>query len=104
MNVINPIINEDMLLFYSSIVFYKNIEKYWDWTSLTCDLNGLIKNFPALTASEKTMASFFISVWYNKKSEFDIVSSIKTLGYNDRGIIIDWVVNPYFPCAELTRN
>jgi hypothetical protein len=80
---------------------YPRLVPYWDFTRREFDAEALDNSIGVFSHSERLMAQFFMAICIGHSNHsfdlVDFVDAVHTLNHQDRLIISDWILNPYFP-------
>ncbi|WP_241576737.1 hypothetical protein [Rosenbergiella collisarenosi] len=74
---------------------YPDIAVYWDFEAMKTTLKSS-EGLP-LSGGELIMVDFFLSVWFGKTMNFDFHRAAGKLSGNNKSVIMDWFMNPYYP-------
>lgn len=89
-------INDDQR-FYDMISAYPWATPLWDEETRTM-VTGAIERFKATASrNEITMLQFFMAVWNGHGTDLDVSEAAKMLERQDRHVIVDWFLNPFWP-------
>lgn len=74
-----------------------HLQKYWDLEKGTYKPSALKKAMGYWSSSESFMAKFVEGVWCWKiKGKFDLVDGASSLDHENRKIIADWLMDPFW--------
>jgi len=82
--------------------FFKMLDKcpriagLWDRDRRELDIERFEKEIRLMSSGEAHLARFFAGIWLNEnRYDFDLIEAVHVL--SDRGLISDWIENPFFP-------
>ncbi|WP_143706514.1 hypothetical protein [Xenorhabdus innexi] len=94
----NVELSQEQNKFYTMISSYPRISIFWDWQICEIDFYLWERDKDTLSIGEKALAQFFISVWTkNSKWEFDFTEAGLFLGKEERQLIANWILEPFWP-------
>lgn len=83
--------------FYEMISDYSWAIPLWDENTRTMVPEAIEKFKSTASQNEKIMLQFFMTVWHGHETEFDISEAAKMLDRQERNVIADWFLNPFWP-------
>lgn len=86
---------ESQLRFKNMVDDYPTLSVYWDFN----ERSVLIENSDdlPLSSGEKIILDFFISVWRGKNNQFDLIRAAGVLSNNNKAVICEWFLDPFWP-------
>ena len=85
--------------FFAMLDNYQRLRKFWNYKSLSLDIEELKQELNQLSSGERHMAKFFASVWLNDSEQFhfDFISAVRVLDDFSIQLIKHWLDEPNFP-------
>lgn len=87
----------DQISFIEMVKSFPNLSGYWDFDAWAIRKESIEDDFSALSSGEQVLLTFFVSVWFGRNENFDITRAAGVLSNDNKHIIIEWFLNPYWP-------
>lgn len=85
--------------FFEMVGRYPRISHLWDVVEGELKPDLFESELAVMSSGEVQIAKFFASVWFHDNSRygFDLVDAVAVLDSNERGLIIAWIQDPFWP-------
>ncbi|NOS74740.1 MAG: hypothetical protein HOP36_09445 [Methyloglobulus sp.] len=85
--------------FFEMVGRYPRISHLWDIGEGEFKPDLFESELGVMSSGEVQIAKFFASVWFHDNSRygFDLVDAVAVLDSNERGLIIAWIQDPFWP-------
>lgn len=85
--------------------FYKMLDQVprichlWDRERHELKVDLFEKELGVMSTGEVHMAKFLAALWFNNNSRygFDLVDAVSSIDHNERRIIAEWAIDPFWP-------
>jgi len=86
---------ESQMKFEVMLEQYPDIACYWDFETMKAKIKTS-EGLP-LSRGELIMVDFFLSVWFGRNVNFDIIRAAGYLSNDNKRIITNWFMDPFWP-------
>lgn len=69
----------------------------WDRETKSMDTEAVESFKAAATQNERILLQFFLAVWQGRGTDFDISEAAVALDRQDRHVVVEWLLNPFWP-------
>jgi len=85
--------------FFDLLDQYPRLKHLWDRSKRKLNVDQFERELNLMSSGEAHIAKFFALVWFHDSTRygFDLVSAISSIDKEDREMIADWIVNPFYP-------
>lgn len=83
------------ILFQEMVNSYPDLASYWDFENHAVKVKTA-DDLP-LSSGEIILMNFFLSVWFNRNVNFDIIRAAGKLSRENKKVIAEWLLEPFWP-------
>lgn len=83
--------------FYDMVSAYSWAIPLWDKEARIMNIEAVDRFRASANGEEKSLLHFFSSVWLGGGTDFDIIDAASVLDRQDRNMIVDWFLDPFWP-------